>query len=164
MIPELDTFREAVRRYRGNLSKVAEAFGVTRTTVGNWQREHPDYAEVVRDARKKLFDDCLVSAEVLAKGIIAKDPETGEVIGWQERPDGQMLRYLMGFLGRDEGFGDTPESAADKPVNGTGSTTPPPVRVEIVFTDKKDLELQESRPEDFAEEKKQEGEQSSAGE
>lgn len=144
MIPDIETFRKAVKQYRGNLSKVADAFGVTRATVGNWRKD-PAYAEVVEDARKRLFDDCLSSAEVLAKGIVAYetqvDPETGKEkrvpIGWSERPDGNMLRYLIGFLGRDEGFDPNPD--ADKP----GTATTPAVNINVVFTDKKDLEMQE---------------------
>lgn len=145
MIPDIETFRKAVKQYRGNLSKVAEAFGVTRSTVGNWRKD-PAYAEVVEDARKRLFDDCLSSAEVLAKGIIAYetqvDPETGKEkkvpIGWSERPDGNMLRYLIGFLGRDEGFDPNPE-----PTDKAGTTGAPPININVVFTDKKDLEMQE---------------------
>lgn len=144
MIPDLETFRRAVRQYRGNLSKVADAFGVTRTTVGNWRRD-PEYAAVVEDARKRLFDDCLSSAEVLAKGVLAyneeTDPETGEkkkvVVGWQRPPDGNMLRYLIGFLGRDEGFDPNPEQGRAQ------TDIVPTVNVNVVYTDKKDLEMQE---------------------
>ena len=31
----------------------------------------------------------------------------GKVIGWEERPDGNMLRYLLGTLGKKEGFGES---------------------------------------------------------
>ena len=32
--------------------------------------------------------------------------ENKKIVGWEERPDGQMVRYLMSTLGRKEGFGE----------------------------------------------------------
>jgi len=29
------------------------------------------------------------------------------MVGWAERPDSNMLRYLLSMLGRKEGFGET---------------------------------------------------------
>ena len=138
MQPDLDVFRDAVNKCRGNLSKVATAFGVTRTTIANWVvAGGEEWKNVVRDARMRLFDDCLISAEVLARGIPLKD-DLGNIIGWVERPDGQMVRYVLSTLGKEEGFGDTPETATDKPINA-----PREVRVQVVYNDAKDLELQE---------------------
>jgi hypothetical protein len=31
--------------------------------------------------------------------------ENGKLVGWIEKPDGQMLRYFLQTLGKDEGFG-----------------------------------------------------------
>lgn len=138
MQPELETFRKAVDQYRGNLSKVATAFGVARGTVHNWMDAGGDeWKKVVQDARMRLFDDCLISGEVLARGIPEKDEE-GNVIGWVEKPDGQMIRYFLSMLGRNEGFGDTAETAADKPVD----TTQKEIRINVVYNSAKDLELQ----------------------
>ena len=52
----------------------------------------------------------MVSARVLALGIPEKD-EKGNFIGWRERPDGYMIRYLLSTLGRKEGFGEESEDA-----------------------------------------------------
>ena len=35
------------------------------------------------------------------------DVEDGKIVGWTEKPDGNMLRYLLGHLGKNEGFGDS---------------------------------------------------------
>ena len=138
MQPELETFREVVERYRGNLTMVAKAFGVSRKTICNWYNTGGDeWKHVIQDARMRLFDDCLISAEVLARGIPEKD-EQGNIIGWIEKPDGQMVRYLLSTLGKNEGFGDTPETATDKPLDNQQKE----VRIRVVYNDVKDLELQ----------------------
>lgn len=143
MQPDLDIFRKTVNKYRGNLSKVALAFGVTRTTVGLWMNTNEEWKQVVRDARMRLFDDCLVSAEMTALGIPAKETDENGVehfIGWVEKPDGQMLRYLLSTLGQQEGFGDTLETAQDKPLD---SVLPKRIEVNVVYNSKEDLELQQ---------------------
>lgn len=60
------------------------------------------------------MDECLVSARVLALGIPEKD-EKGNFIGWRERPDGYMIRYLLSTLGRKDGFGEPQDEDADIP-------------------------------------------------
>ena len=138
MQPDLETFRKAVEQYRGNLSKVATAFQVTRGTIANWLNAGGDeWKQVVRDARMRLFDDCLISAEILARGIPEKDEE-GNIIGWIEKPDGQMVRYVLSSLGKNEGFGDTPETATDKPIESQQRE----IRVQVVYNSAADLELQ----------------------
>lgn len=139
MQPDLDVFREAVRKYRGNMTKVAEAFGVTRVTVANWMNTNDEWKQVVRDARMRLFDDCLIAGELLATGIPIKD-ENGKFIGWDKAPDGQMIRYFLSTLGQQEGFSDTMETATDKPLD---SVLPKKIEVNVVYNSKEDLELQE---------------------
>ena len=141
MQPTLETFREAVNSCRGNLSRVATVFKCTRATIANWVTAGgEEWKQVVRDARMRLFDDCLVSAEVLARGIPDKD-ENGNILGWLEKPDGQMVRYLLSTLGKQEGFGDTPETAADKPLE---ASQPKAIRVQVVYNSAEDLKLQEN--------------------
>lgn len=105
MKPELETFREAVIKHNGNISKVADAFNVWRQTVYTWISEDQQFQAVVDDARMKMFDRCLATADVLANGI--PDIQNGKMVGWVERPDGGMLRYLISTLGRKEGFGES---------------------------------------------------------
>lgn len=151
MQPDLETFRKAVEQYRGNLSKVATAFQVTRGTIANWLNAGGDeWKQVVRDARMRLFDDCLISAEILARGIPEKDEE-GNIIGWVEKPDGQMVRYVLSSLGKNEGFGDTPETATDKPIESQQRE----IRVQVVYNSAADLELQERGANNETENKEQ---------
>lgn len=105
MKPDLQTFREAVIKYNGNISKVAEAFGVWRSAVYTWMCDDEQFQAVVDDARMKMFDRCLATADIVANGI--PDIQNGKVVGWVERPDGNMLRYLLGTLGKKEGFGES---------------------------------------------------------
>lgn len=132
--PPVERFREVVRARGGNLTRVAETFKVTRTTIWKWMNDDPEFKEVVQDERSSMFDDCLGTAKVVALGIPAYVEEeyvdeNGEVRkrrrmdGWLERPDGNMLRYLLGMLARKEvGFGESPEEGGLVPVNGVAIT------------------------------------------
>ena len=101
--PDISKFREVLHKTGGNLSKVAAVFNVTRKTVYDWARADSQFKDAITDERGSLVDECLVSARVLALGIPEKD-ENGNFIGWRERPDGYMIRYLLSTLGRKEGF------------------------------------------------------------
>lgn len=105
MRPKTKQFKEAMERYGGNLSKVAEAFKVSRTTMYEWINAVPDFKQILDDARMRLFDECLSTARIAANGIPHID--NGRIVGWAERPDGNMLRYLLSTLGCKEGFGET---------------------------------------------------------
>lgn len=104
--PDISKFREVLRKSGGNLTKVAATFHVTRKTVYDWAKSDTEFKDAITDERGSLVDECLVSARVLALGIPEKD-EKGNFIGWRERPDGYMIRYLLSTLGRKEGFGDS---------------------------------------------------------
>lgn len=103
--PKIDVFREVLRKSGGNLTRVAATFKVARKTVYQWAKEDTEFKDAISDERGSLVDECLISARVLALGIPEKD-EDGNFIGWRERPDGNMVRYLLSTLGRNEGFGD----------------------------------------------------------
>lgn len=114
--PSLDEFEEFIRKTGGNLSQTAGLFGVSRQTVHNWIREDQDFKNAVQDSRKKLFDQCLDAARIVALGVPHIDPGTGQILGWKEKPDGQMLRYLLSTLGRDEGFGESVNVNLENPL------------------------------------------------
>lgn len=117
MKPKLAKFREAAEKYGGNITKIAKAFNVSRTQVYNWVNNYGEYKTVIEDSRGSLFDDCLSTARVLALGI--PDVRDGKVVGWIERPDSFMVRYLLGTLGRKDGFGDSIDITTNgKDVNG----------------------------------------------
>ena len=92
-------------KYRGNLSQVARAFGVSRHAVYDWIKKEPDFGLVRDDARGEFLDEVISTARVVALGIPLKD-DKGNFAGYQVPPDGSMLRYLLSTLGRTEGFGE----------------------------------------------------------
>ena len=110
--PNIEDFRKAVRKSGGNLTKVAATFKVARKTIYQWAKEDVEFKDAISDERGALVDECLVSARVLALGIPEKD-ENGNFVGWRERPDGYMIRYLLSTLGRNEGFGEVQEMEGD---------------------------------------------------
>ena len=108
--PNIEDFRKILRKSGGNLTKVAATFKVARKTVYQWAKEDVEFKDAISDERGALVDECLVSARVLALGIPEKD-ESGNFVGWRERPDGYMIRYLLSTLGKSEGFGEESEDA-----------------------------------------------------
>lgn len=114
--PSRDEFEDIIRKTAGNLSQAAGMLGVTRQTIHNWLKEDDEIKAIVKDSRKKLFDQCLDAARIVALGIPNIDPTTGNIMGWKEKPDGQMLRYFLSTLGRDEGFGDSMNINMDTPL------------------------------------------------
>ncbi len=117
MRPTTKAFQKAVEKYGGNLTKVAKSFGVSRTQVYKWMEDKPELKTALNDARGSLFDDCLSTAKVVALGI--PDVQNGKIVGWLERPDGNMLRYLISSLGKKEGFGESIDVTTNgKDING----------------------------------------------
>lgn len=141
MVPDIETFRNIVNECKGNLSVAAKRMGVTRTTLANWRNTSPEYAQAVEDARMRLFDSCLVSAEVLALGEYIKDDD-GK-IQWVRLPDGNMLRYLMSHLGRNEGFSDAPAKEEEAASRNAEDFTD--ISIEVTYNEKEHLELQGKR-------------------
>lgn len=107
-----------MKNCRGNLTKVAETFGVSRTAVYKWMDSTPSFKKAMEDARGKLFDDVLDTARWLALGIPKLD-EDGNHVGWEVQPDKSMVRYLLGTLGKKEGFGESIDVTTNgKDING----------------------------------------------
>ena len=130
--PSLKKFKEVVEAMKGARGEVARALNVNRLTVNNWCKADPEFQACFAEYNGKLLDECLKSARLLAVGIPQTKKVNGKnvVTGWKERPDGQMLRYLIGRLGRDEGFAET----LDITSNGETISAPvaQPVVVEII--------------------------------
>ena len=103
--PTAKRFEKLMNEHGGNISKVAKALGVSRTAIYKWMYADPGLKEIMEDSRGEYFDELLDTARWVALGIPELD-ETGNRIGWTERPDKSMLRYLLGILGRKEGFGE----------------------------------------------------------
>lgn len=101
--PSYKRFKQVTDQNAGNITKIAEAFGVSRLTVYRWTDLDDAFREAVEEHRGRLVDKCLNTAQIVALGIPARD-ENGNFVGWKERPDGNMLRYLLGTFGQREGF------------------------------------------------------------
>lgn len=126
--PDADTFRMIVQQCGGNLTKVAKILKCSRWIINEWMKADSKFKQIVHDERMALFDECVVTARTVAMGIPIYEEQydaQGNPIldangkpkkvfaGWQERPDGQMLRYMMSTLGRKEGFGESPVDESD---------------------------------------------------
>lgn len=103
--PSIDEFREVMSTAHGNISDAANLLRVSRQAVHRWVKEDPEFKEAVDEHRKRLFDECLGQARILALGL--PKIKDGKLVGWIEKPDGQMLRFFLQTLGRDEGFGNS---------------------------------------------------------
>ena len=55
----------------------------------------------------RLYDSAVEAARALTTGI----PKIvdGKLVGWYEKPDGNMVRYILSTLGKDEGFTERKE-------------------------------------------------------
>ena len=103
--PSLKRFKETLKKTGGHLTNTAAILGVDRSTLWEWAKNDPDFENAVRASRKKMLDDAVMTANIVALGIPIKDPQ-GRVVGWEQPPDSSMLRYLMSTLGKDEDFGE----------------------------------------------------------
>ena len=103
--PTLKRFKETLKQTGGHLTNTAAILGVDRSTLWEWAKNDPEFENAVRASRKKMLDDAVMTANIVALGIPIKDPQ-GRVVGWEQPPDSSMLRYLMSTLGKDEDFGE----------------------------------------------------------
>ena len=116
--PSVQKFAEALATTGGNLTQTAKIFGVTRTSVHGWINHDPEFKAAVEDSRGKMLDECIVVSRIVALGIPEKDAD-GKIIGWAERPDPSMLRYMLSTLGRNEGFGEKVELKTETTIKGS---------------------------------------------
>lgn len=124
--PSLEKFAEVFEACRGVISRVAEALMVDRSTIYDWCNRDKRFQAVVDNTKGKFLDECLKSGRILALGIPKLDGNN-QVVGWKERPDGQMLRYFISTLGKREGYGEQ----LDITTKGE-SIKPDPVVVEVI--------------------------------
>lgn len=118
--PDISKFIEALESTGGNVSQVAKLLSVSRSTINRWVTEDEAFKDALEDARGKMFDECLTMSRIVALGIPDKAPD-GKIIGWIAPPDSAMLRYLLGTLGRNEGFAEQSKVDLKADVNLKGS-------------------------------------------
>ena len=105
MRPDLETFTEVAELHGGNITAIAKAFKVSRRCVYNWIDEDPEFERLIRLSRRSIYDMALQATRVLLSSIPIVD-ENGTVTGWSNLPDSPMARYVLGSLGKDDGFGN----------------------------------------------------------
>lgn len=123
--PSFKSFKDISDKLGGNISAIAKYFKVSRNAIYDWARDDENFKNIIDDHRGKVLDECFVTSRILARGIPKQDEE-GKIIGWEERPDSSMVRYLMSTLGRNEGFGEK----LDVTTNGKDLQTG--IQVEII--------------------------------
>lgn len=129
MKPKLTRFQQVAAEQCGNISKIADAFGVGRASVYRWLLTDEKFKSVIDEQRGRLLDRCIESAALLANGVPSwEESANGPVFnGWKVMPDGNMLRYLISTLGRKEGFGESLD------VTSKGeSIKPDPITIEVI--------------------------------
>lgn len=135
--PRLNEFKELAETCKGNVGKMSKALGVYRSTIYMWCKKDARYQEVIDEFRGRLLDECLQVARAVSIGI--PKLKEGKIVGWTERPDTYMLKYLISTLGRKEGFGDS----LDVTTKGE-SIKPDPIVVEVIDNrDKIDIPSEE---------------------
>ncbi|MBO7101447.1 MAG: hypothetical protein J6V98_05420 [Bacteroidales bacterium] len=121
--PTLKRLKEALEQTQGNLTNTAALLQVGRCSLWKWAKEDPEFAEAIDESKKKFLDSCLTTARVVALGI--PKVEGGKIVGWEEKPDSNMLRYFISTLGRNEGFGDSVDITS-------GGNAIPQIKVEVI--------------------------------
>ena len=123
--PSIKKFKEVAETCGGTIGRMAATMGVYRSTIYKWCADDPEYQAVIDEYRGKMLDECLRSARAVSVGI--PKMKNGKFVGWIEKPDGYMLRYLIGTLGRKEGFGESVD------ITSKGeSIKPDPVVIEVI--------------------------------
>ncbi len=93
----------------GNLTEVARAFKVSRTTVYDWIAKDKGFQRVQTEAREALLDFTESQAKILMTGVPRyeadeKDPTKMKFVGWKERPDTTLLLWTQKTLGKERGY------------------------------------------------------------
>lgn len=136
--PSADMFSQIVEKCGGNLTNVAKALDVSRKTIWQWCEHDQRFKDAVEEQKMRIFDKCLSTAQAVCLGIpdyqIIVDPVTGtetkRMVGWIERPDSNMLRYMLGQLGKAEGFGEH----LDITSNGKTVGQAKPIKIMVVHS------------------------------
>lgn len=112
MRPKYGQFKQICERAKGNVSKIADAFGVERKTVYTWCEKDPRFKDCISDQRGRALDNYLNTADMIARGVPKVD-KNKKFVGWKVPPDANMLKFLIGTYGRNEGFGTVIETKSE---------------------------------------------------
>lgn len=93
----------------GNLTEVAKALDVSRTSVHDWINKDKRFKLIQEEAREALIDFTESQAKILMTGIPKYEPDPNDptkkvFVGWKERPDTTLLLWTQKTLGKDRGY------------------------------------------------------------
>ena len=95
----------------GNLTEVAKALSVSRTTVYEWIETDKHFKQIKEESREALLDFTESQTKILIQGIpiIEVDPDDPEGkrkkrTGWKERPDTTLIIWVQKTLGKERGY------------------------------------------------------------
>lgn len=91
----------------GNLTEVAKAFAVSRTTIHDWINRDKKFRQIQQDVKESLLDFTESQAKILMTGIpkIEEDEEgKKKIVGWKERPDTALIIWTQKTLGKERGY------------------------------------------------------------
>lgn len=82
-----EALKEAIKRYKGNVSEIAESLSVSRQTVYNYLKEDEDMWSLLTDARENIID---FAESKLLKLI--------------EQENAQVIMFTLKTLGKNRGY------------------------------------------------------------
>lgn len=96
-----DELMEAAQRYHGNLKLIADDCSLTTRQVNKFYKDHPEFKEVVDDARDALYETASAKlGELIDKGnfnalnlFFSKSPQA-KSRGWGERTEQDQHLHL----------------------------------------------------------------------
>lgn len=103
--PHLNDFKSICEAKAGNISNIAKAFKVDRTTVYVWLK-NTKYKKAFEDVRESLLDFAESQQMLLIRGLMKKDDD-GNFIGWVERPSESMIIWFEKTRGKHRGLSDS---------------------------------------------------------
>tara|TARA_R100001086_G_scaffold248844_1_gene186747 strand:+ start:156 stop:542 length:387 start_codon:yes stop_codon:yes gene_type:complete len=82
-----EALKQAIKRYKGNVSEIAESLSVSRQTVYNYLKEDEDMWSLLTDARENIID---FAESKLLKLI--------------EQENAQVIMFTLKTLGKNRGY------------------------------------------------------------
>jgi predicted DNA-binding protein (UPF0251 family) len=143
-MPKFDkeTLLKVIQAKYGNMTHIANAMQVSRTTVWHWVNEDEELKLALKEARESMVDFLESQFYLKVRGIpkIEKNKKTGkeEVIGWEVPPDSYLIKFGLSTQGRDRGW--TERREVDITTNGESIKTP----FTIIFTTEDDDEQEDT--------------------
>lgn len=143
-MPKFDkqTLIKLIQSKYGNMTHIANAMQVSRTTVWVWINEDEELKLALKEARESMIDfaESQLYSKIRGIPIIEKNKKTGkdEVVGWECPPDTSLIKWVLSTQGKDRGW--TERRELDVTTNGESINNTP---FKIIFKTEDDGEEDE---------------------